>query len=225
MENLINNPILLDVLLIFICLVLSAFFSSTETALTSITPTKTMQLIDSNTSSAKYLRYWFSNPGKILTTILIGNNLVNIIATALATSLSERVFKDNGIAISVGIMTFTILTFGEIFPKIFARHNAIKLCLTFIKILLIFYYLFYPITFIFVLVTEKIFKSTGLQHSRRTPHVTLRDLDFFISLANKEGVLTGSKGSYLKAISEFSDLKVKNIMVPQNKVAIINVNI
>jgi putative hemolysin len=225
MDLLNQDPLVWEIILIIFSLIMSAFFSGSETALTSITPTRTMQLINENTKSAKYLKLWFTSPGKILTTILIGNNLVNILATALATSIAERIFSNNGIAIAVGIMTFLILTFSEIFPKIFARQNAIKLSVFLLRFLVIFYYIFYPITTMFVYLSEKVFKSTGLSHSRRGPLVTLKDLDFFISLAQKEGSLTGSKGMYLQAVSEFSELKVKNIMIPKNKVSTIELNI
>ena len=225
MEIFFDNALLWQLVTVFFCLVLSAFFSSSETALTSISPAKTMQLIDSKSKGAKYLSYWFQNPSKILTTILIGNNLANILATALTTVIAEKIFEHNAVAIAVGIMTFLILTFSEILPKIFARANAIRLSLLFVRLLTLFYYLFYPISFLLVFFTEKVFKSAGLQYSRRGPLITLKDLDFFISLAEKEGALKGTRGMYLKAVSEFSALNVRNIMVPKNNSTIISNNI
>jgi CBS domain containing-hemolysin-like protein len=171
-----------------------------------------MQLIDSKSKGAKYLSYWFQNPSKILTTILIGNNVANILATALTTVIAEKLFEHNAVAIAVGTMTFLVLTFSEILPKIFARANATKLSLLFIRFLMLFYYLFYPLSFLLVFFTERVFKSAGLQYSRRGPLITLKDLDFFISLAEKEGALKGTRGMYLKAVSEFSAL-MKTIKV------------
>ena len=215
-----------EIITIFVCLLLSAFFSSVETALTSITPARAIQLIDSESTRAKHLKHWFHDPSRIITTILIGNNTVNIVSSSVATLMAKKLFSSLGIAITIGIMTFVILTFGEIVPKIFARANSIKLSLILMPVLMFFYYLLYPITFLFVYMTEKVFRSTTLQHSRRGPLVTLKDLDFFISLAQKEGAFVGSKkGTYLKAVSEFSDLKVKHVMIPKNRVSVINADI
>lgn len=212
-------------LIVFVCLILSAFFSASETALTSISATKALQLIESGRPGSHLLKHWLHAPAKILTTILIGNNVVNIVATAVTTVIAEKVFNNSGIAITVGLMTFLIITFGEILPKTMARFHAVKMSLALIRFLMFFYYLLYPITIFFVFFSERIFRTPSLNYSRRGPLVTLKDLDFFISLAQKEGELTGSKGTYLKAVSAFSELRVKNIMVPQSKVVTINSNI
>ena len=209
-----------------ICLLFSSFFSAAETALTSITPTKAIQLMDSGLKRSKNLKHWFNHTSEIITTILIGNNATNIAASALTTLMAEKLFSSLGIAVTLGIMTMYLLTFGEIMPKVFARANAVKLSLLFIPILMVFYYLFYPLTLVFVYITEKTFKSTTLHDRKRNPMVTLKDIDFFISLAQKEGALTGSqKGMYLKAVSEFSELKVKHIMVPESRVTVIDADI
>ena len=210
---------------VLVCLILSAFFSATETALTSINPTKAIQLIESGSKGSSFIKHWFHNPTKMLTTILVGNNVVNIVATALATHVAEHLFNNSGIAITIGVMTFLIITFGEVLPKTIARNNAVSLALIFIRFLMFFYYLLYPITALFALMSEKIFRVPSLHYSRRGPLVTLKDLDFFISLANKEGELIGTKGFYLKAASEFSELRVKNIMIPQNKATTLKADI
>jgi len=161
----------------------------------------------------------------MLTTILIGNNLVNIVATAVTTLMAEKILQNTGIAITLGILTFLILTFGEIIPKVVARENSVKLSLIFIRFLMLFYYIFYPFTVLFVGFTNRILKNAKSFYSRKGPLVTLKDLDFFISLAQREGALIGSKGSFLKAVSEFSELRVRNIMVPKNKVTVLNADI
>ncbi|MEI6092666.1 MAG: hemolysin family protein [bacterium] len=221
-----NNVSIWEILTVLVCFLLSAFFSSVETALTSITPTKAVQLMDDESIRAKNIKHWFHDPSRLITTILIGNSTASIVASSVTTLIAKKIFGGFGIAVTLGVMTFLILTFGEIVPKIFARANAVKLSLALMPLLMFFYYLLYPFTSLFVYMTEKVFKSTTSQHSRRGPLVTLKDLDFFISLAQKEGALTGSKkGMYLKAVSEFSDLKVKHIMVPKNKVSIIDSDI
>jgi len=212
-------------LAVFGCLILSAFFSASETALTSISPTKALQLIESERRGAHLLKYWLHKPAKVLTSILIGNNVVNIIATAITTVIVEKLSHNSGIAVTTGIMTFLIITFGEIVPKTVARSHAVWFSLTFLKVLIFFYYILYPLTMFFAFLSEKIFRIPSLHYTRRGPLVTLKDLDFFISLAQKEGSLVGPKGAYLKAVSEFSELSVKNIMVPQSKVSVIKADV
>jgi CBS domain containing-hemolysin-like protein len=207
------------------CLILSAFFSASETALTSISPTKALQLIESGRPGSQLLKHWLHSPAKLLTTMLIGNNLANILATAITTVIAESLFKNSSIAVTVGTMTFLIITFGEIFPKTIARHHAVKLSMILLRFLIFFYYILYPVTLFFAFLSEKIFRIPSAQYARRAPLVTLKDLDFFIALAQKEGSLVGPKGTYLKAVSEFSELRVKNIMIPQNKVTIMNSDI
>jgi len=143
----------------------------------------------------------------------------------VTTLIAEKLFHNSGIAITTGVMTFLVITFGEIVPKTLARYHAVKMSLLFMRFLMFFYYLFYPFTIFFVFLSEKILRAPNLHYSRKGPLVTLKDLDFFISLAQKEGELTGSKGTYLKAVSAFSELRVKNVMIPQNKVATINADI
>lgn len=214
-----------EVLVVLGCLLLNAFFSSAETALTSISPTKAIQLIESKAPGSQHLSHWLHNPEKVITTILIGSNVVQIVATAFTTLIAEKIFGNTGIAVTLGILTFLILTFGEIVPKIIARGNSVKLSLLFTRFLLLFYYLFYPFTTLFVSTTHKVVKRSRLNYSRKGPMVTLKDLDFFISLARKEGSLTGSKGTFLKAATEFSELRVKNIMVPKSRATVLNSDI
>ncbi len=207
------------------CLILSAFFSASETALTSISPTKALQLMESERPGSHLLKHWLHSPAKLLTTTLIANNIVNIIATAITTVIAERLFESSGIAIAIGTMTFLIITFGEVIPKTMARHHAVRFSLFLLRFLMIVYYILYPITMFFVLLSERVFRTPSIQFARRAPLVTLKDLDFFISLAQKEGALVGPKGAYLKAASEFSELRVKHIMIPANKVTVVSSDI
>lgn len=214
-----------ELVVVFVCLLMNAFFSSAETALTSISPTKALQLMETKAPGSSQLKHWLHHPEKLITTLLIGSNVVQIVATAFTTLIAEKIFESTGIAITLGLLTFLILTFGEIVPKIVARNNSVSISLLFIRFLMFFYYVFYPFTMLFVGFTHKVFKRSKFYYSRKGPLVTLKDLDFFISLAQREGALVGSKGSFLKAVSEFSELRVRNIMVPKNKVTVLNADI
>ena len=107
-----------------VCLVLSGFFSGSETAFVSLSKAKFHALIQARKKKPDPLRIWVENPSALLTSILIGNNLVNIFASALATSIATKIFLNRGIAVAVGLMTLVILVFGEITPKVVARKYA-----------------------------------------------------------------------------------------------------
>ena len=127
------------------CIILSSFFSGAETALTSLTLVKIKQILNELGAKSSSLKLWEQRPNRVLITVLIGNNLANIAASALATNVTYRYFPNKAVAIAVFIMTFIILIFGEIIPKTYARSNADKLVVSIMRVLRFFYYFFYPI--------------------------------------------------------------------------------
>ncbi|HCW93728.1 MAG TPA: HlyC/CorC family transporter, partial [Flexistipes sinusarabici] len=112
-----EDGITLYSVLIIICLVMSAFFSSTETALTSLTELKINHIIHEKGSKAKALELWLLHPNKVLNTILIGNNIFNILGSVLAAEMANILFNNTPIALVTGVMTLMVLIFGEITPK------------------------------------------------------------------------------------------------------------
>ena len=113
--------------LLFILLLLSGFFSSAETALFSISQTRARHMAKQNIRSHQLIKRMKDDPHKLLTTILIGNNVVNVAASAIATSLTINMSANYAVGLSTGIMTFLILVFGEVIPKSFATRNNILL--------------------------------------------------------------------------------------------------
>jgi len=115
----------LELTLLIICLFLSAFFSSSETALFSISKIKALHIAKDGSKTGHLILNMKENSHTLLTTILIGNNLVNIGASAIATAIAISMFQSNAVGIATGTMTLLILIFGEIFPKSFANHNNV----------------------------------------------------------------------------------------------------
>src|SRR3990170_6993467 len=119
-----DSWILIEILIIFVLLVLSAFFSGSETALISVNKIRVRHLAETGNKQAAILVEIFENPEQFLTAILIGNNIVNITASVLAADAALRFFGSSGIAIATGVMTLFILVFSEVFPKTLASRNA-----------------------------------------------------------------------------------------------------
>ena len=116
---------------------LSGFFSGLEVALVGVRKSKVLQLLNNHVKGAKALHKLKSNPGWMMSSVNLGNNLVNVAASALATSIAIRIFGNDGLGIAIGIMTFVILVFGEITPKTYCNANAPKIALRFAPVLLV----------------------------------------------------------------------------------------
>lgn len=196
-------------------LILSAFFSGAEAALLSISHDRTRQLIEAGGSRAKALVFAAKKPSELLTTILIGNNIVNIYVASLTTTISQRLFASDAIAISVGFTTLLILIFGEIIPKTFARSKAEVIVVPVIRVLQIFYVILYIPMRIFMFVINTVLgESAGIQGRV----VTSDDLQFMVDKAEREKTIDSSHLDLLSSVLEFPTIKVKDIMVPRNQV-------
>jgi putative hemolysin len=203
---------------IVVGLCFSAFFSGAEAALMSIPVDRTKQMIEEGGARGKALEFLAEKPNHILTTILVGNNLVNSFVAALTTSIASRYFADDAVAISVGFATIVILIFGEITPKTFARNHGEALALPCIYFLRIFYYSLWPVIHLFMWVIEKVLGKNAQLRGRL---VTRDDIEFMVSKAEEERTIDSKQLDLLSSILEFPTIKVKDIMVPrQNIVAI-----
>lgn len=205
----------LELTILFICIIFSGVFSASETTLTSLSELKCRRLYESGGSRARRLKLWLNYPNRTITTILIGNNLVNILGSAIATGIALRLFGNLGIGVATGVMTLIILTFGEIIPKTFAKHNAEKLAVPVINFLSLFYVLLFPIVFIMTRFATKIIAATGAKAHTRGPMMTSEEIEYIISTSKEEGVMEEEKTEMLSSIFEFSDTIVKEVMVPR----------
>ncbi len=219
-----TTALLLEILGIVGCLILSAFFSASETALTALPYVKLRHLIESDKEMGKRLKLWLDKPNRTLTTILIGNNIVNIFASALATDLAYSLFQNGGMAIAVGAMTLLILVFGEIGPKTIAKHNAEKFALKIMRPLTFFYYLFLPITLILVKIINITTSAVGGDLKRAAPFMTTEDFEFLIELSHRDGVLKEYEEEMLQSILEFRDTTIKEIMVPRTSMVAVDID-
>jgi len=204
-----------DIVIFVVGVFLSAFFSGSEAALISIPAKRVKQLMEDGGPRAKALNFLAEKPSEILTTILIGNNFVNIFVASLATTIAQRYFASDAISYAVGITTLLILIFGEIIPKTFARNHAERLALPIIRILQIFYFAMYPAVRFFMIIIEAVLGKNA-QLSEKL--VTKDDIEFMVNEAEKERSIDSKQIDLLNSILEFPTIKVKDIMVPRNQV-------
>lgn len=208
-----------DLVLFIVCLFVSAFFSASETALTALTEAKSRQLIEQKRAGARYLRLWLERPNRVLTTVLIGNNIVNTFTAALATLLSQQIFANAALSVAVGLTTVAILIVGEITPKTFAKHNAERLAPVAMALLYPLYVALWPIVVAFTWLSKMLVKLTGGEVSRTGPFITEEDIAFMIRLGQTAGVIEQDERELITNVFEFNDTLVKEVMVPRTDIS------
>ncbi|PID82648.1 MAG: hemolysin [Clostridiales bacterium] len=202
----------------------SAFFSSAETALMSINKIRLRNLEEEKVKNSNIVSRLLKDPNKLLGGILVGNNLVNIAATAIATSFFIKlVGPSNGVLISTIVLTILVLIFGEITPKSIAASNSEKVSLRLAKPVRFFIYLFYPITIIVSFITKSIIKFTGNDTSGKGTFVTAEDLKTMVNVSHEEGVLQCEEKNMIHKVFEFGDSQAKDVMTPRTDMVAIEI--
>jgi putative hemolysin len=201
-----------EILVLVISLLLSAFFSGSEAALMSLPHEKAKQIAEEHGLDSWAMKSWLQMPNDILTTILVGNNFVNILIAALSTNIAERYLSNDALAISVGVTTLMILLFGEIAPKTFGRGNAEKFAPTCILLLIGFYYTMWPIVKAFTKIIQIVLGKNATVRSRA---VTKDDIEVMVEMAEETRTMDSKQIDLLNSILEFPSIKTKDIMVPR----------
>jgi CBS domain containing-hemolysin-like protein len=210
---------------IVVCLLGSAFFSSSETALTSLSNPEAQKLYE---GGARSLKLWLDSPLEVLTTILIGNNIFNITASALATDASERLLTGTAAAgwaipAAVGVMTLALLTFGEITPKAWAQRSYKKIASPIMVLMRVPYALFTPLTRGFSGFTRRLMVMMGQDPGEQIPFVTAEEIEYMIDLGSREGTFSEDRERMLRSVFEFNDTLVREAMVPRTDMVALSV--
>ena len=211
-----SSQIMLLVILLLL-IALSALFSSTETAYSSVNMIRLKQLAKSGNKKAKIAYSMSLNFTAVITTILIGNNVVNILATSLATALLTELFGSSGVAMATAVMTVLILIFGEIAPKIIAKAKAETVVLLVARPLHWMLIIFRPIS----VVVEAMEKHWEKKLNVTNVTATEDELLEIVSTIEQEGVLEQEERELIESVIEFDDQRVRNIMIPKEQVVFI----
>ena len=199
---------------------LSGFFSGLEVALVGIPKSKVIQLFHEGKKGSKALHKLKTNPSWMMSSVNLGNNLVNVGASALATSLAIRLFGDDGLGIAVGVMTFLILVFGEITPKTYCNANSTKIALRFAPVLLAFSYVFYPVVKFFEVITRGVVKLTGSSYT--PPPITEEDIKGVIDQGLAEKAIEKDEMKLVHRALKFDDTAIRSVMTPRIKMFTLN---
>ncbi len=201
-----------QLLILFGLIVLSALFSGSETALLSVPQSKVDELFNKKVKNSRLLKRLKKDPHRLLITVLIGNNIVNIGASAYAAIVFTDFFGSSGLGIATGIMTFFILIFGEITPKSFAHQHSVGYSLFVSKPIFALQILLFPIVFLLEKVVKIVNKIFG---SKNSFTVTEDELVAMLKIGAKEGAIEKHERELIENVFEFNDIIVEEVMTPR----------
>jgi gliding motility-associated protein GldE len=209
-----KNVILQGAVFIFL-LFLSGFFSSSETALLSIDKIKLKRLQEQKKKNAKLVAGLLKEPEAFLSAILIGNNIVNVGASALATAMALQLFENNAVGIATGVVTVLVLIFGEITPKTYAAQNAERVANLVAKPIHLLTIALKPAIYILSAITDFIMRLMGGQINYNRNIVTEEEIRLLVNVGHEEGLIEAEEREMIDSIFDFDDTIVREIMVPR----------
>jgi putative hemolysin len=210
--------VLTQIIILIVLIILSAFFSGIETALVSLNMIKVRALVKQKKRGSKALFRLKQDSHKMIITILIGNNLVNIGAASFATVVFTQIFGSSGVGIATGVMTFLILVFGEITPKTLASQNAEKVSLMVAKPVEVLSYVLSPLVYIFGAISKLITNLFGGDKEK----LSEEELRTIVTMGRREGILSRESADMMHNVLKFEGTKATQIMTPKLEIEMLN---
>lgn len=205
----------IQLFILLILLLLSGFFSSAETALTCSNRMRIRSLAEGGNKSALRVQTILESYSKMLSTVLIGNNIVNIGASSLATTLTIRLLGSVFVGICTGLLTFLILIFGEIVPKTWAGSHADKLALAYSGVICALMVLLTPLIWVVDHIAQGVIHIFHLDASSGEGSITEDELRTYVDVSHEEGVIESEERAYIHNVFDFSDSTAADIMIPR----------
>ncbi len=213
-----GNSEIIYLALFIVCLLLSGFFSSSEVAFISLQKLRLRHLADTEGGAAKEVVEMTQKPERLLTTILLGNNLVNTAAAALATAFATSLLTDENegwaILAATGVVTILLLIFGEVFPKTVATRYGERMALIYAAPMKALTWTLYPIAIIFVWIADKLASALGASGGPQTL-VSEDEIRTAVSVGIEEGTLVETEAAMVERVFRFGDRQVDEVMTPR----------
>ena len=222
-----------NILILVVLLILSAYFSSAETALTTVNKIRLRALAEEKNKAAKRVLKLIEDPSKMLSAVLICNNIVNLSASSISTSYAFSICKRMGLedstslgaGIATGILTVLILIFGEITPKNLATKNAERISLLYSRSILFITHLLTPIIFVVNQIARFFLFILPVDTSEGSSGITEDELRTFVDVSHEEGVIESEERQMITNIVDFGDSLAKDVMIPRMDIAMVEANI
>lgn len=207
--------LLVRLIILFVLLCLSAFFSSAETALTTVNKIKIKTMVDDGDKKAERVLRVIERPKKMLSAILIGNNIVNLSASSLATTLAIDIFGSVGAGIATGVLTLLILIFGEITPKSLATINSTPLSLAFAPLIGGLMWILTPVIAIVNFLAGLCIRLFGIDPDFKDETITEEEIRTMVDVSHESGAIEGDERTMIHKVFDFSDANAKEVMIPR----------
>ena len=210
----LTQKLVIEIVILLVLLILSAFFSSTETAISMSNIIRVKALESEGSKKAGLLLKILENKDKMLSTILICNNVVNLSASALTTAVVIDLFGNRAVGLATGILTFIILVFGEISPKLSAITDPEKMALRNSRVIFILMTVLTPVIFIINALAKFFLKIRGIDPDKEPAAMTETELLTVVDESHKDGVIESDEREMINNVVDFGDAEAKDIMIP-----------
>ncbi len=209
---------------VVVLLCLSAFFSSAETALTTVNRMRVRTLAEAGDKRALTLTKVIEDPGKMLSTILVGNNIVNLSASSLMTTLALQLFGSKAVGAATGILTLLILVFGEISPKTLATIHSERLALRYAGFIYLLMTLLTPVIFCVNQLSLGFLLLLRVDPNKKQDAITEDELRTIVEVSHEEGVIETEEKKMINNVFDFGDSVAKDVMVPRIDMVMVDVD-
>lgn len=219
-----DSGIVFQAAAIVILIALSSFFSSAETAMTTVNKIRIQSLSEQGDKRAVILEKVISDAPKMLSAVLIGNNIVNMSVSSLMTTLTIKVLGNAYVGIATGILTLLILIFGEITPKNMATIHAEKLALAYARIIYGLMVILTPVVFIVNKITAGVLILFRVDPNAKANAMTEHELRTLVNVGEKEGVIENEEKQMIYNVFDFGDSTAKDVMIPRIDMTFVDIN-
>ncbi|MBQ7371467.1 MAG: HlyC/CorC family transporter [Blautia sp.] len=219
-----DSGIIIQAGLVVLMIVLSAFFSSAETSMTTVNRIRIQALAESGDKRAVILEKIIADSGKMLSTILIGNNIVNMAASALMTTLTIRAFGNFYVGFATGLLTLLILIFGEITPKTLASIYCEKLALAYARVIYFLMILLTPVVFLIGKLSGGVMRLFRIDPNARMNKMTEHELRTLVNVSQEDGVIEREEKQMIYNVFDFGDSTARDVMIPRIDMTFVDVD-
>ena len=219
-----NTAGLLQIIFLVILIILSGFFSSAESAFTTVNKIRIRALAGDGNHNAMRVEKILGRYSKMLSTVLVGNNIVNISASALATTLAINIWGSVAVSIMTGVLTLVILLFGEIIPKTWATVRSEQIALSYSRIIWALMFILTPLVSIIDKMSHFIMKIFKIDTSGSGTQITENEIKTYVDVGREDGVIESEEQEMINNVFDFSDAVAKDIMIPRIDMTSVDVN-
>ncbi|MDC7286446.1 hemolysin family protein [Blautia schinkii] len=203
---------------------LSAFFSSAETSMTTVNRIRIQSLVEQGNKKAAVLEKVISDSSKMLSTILIGNNIVNMAAASLMTTLTIQVLGNAYVGLATGALTLLILIFGEITPKTLATIHSEKLALSYARVIYLLMVILTPVVFLIGKLGNGVLFLLRVDPNAKSSTMTEHELRTLVNVSQEDGVIEREEKQMIYNVFDFGDSAAKDVMIPRIDMTLVDVN-